>query len=297
VSDDLDLRVVRYFTAVAEHGHFGRAADELRVAQPSLSRQIRRLEHQVGTRLLDRTPRGTRLTPAGEAFLPRARSLLDAARRASADARAAAGPERVTIGYTSGLIVTPALRALRRRHPDVDVIARHVDMAVAGSALRDHHVDALVTRLPLTSDGLDVAVLYDEPRVVVVPRDHHLAGKESVGVDDIADEPLPRMRDADPAWAAFWRLDAHRGGRPAPEGPIIDDLEDKFETVAAGDAIAIAVGAPGMRLRPDLTAVRLDGVEPVRVAVVTRPDEPSPLVAAFRRIAAETLPATAPAGG
>ena len=73
---DLDLRLVGYFAAVAEHRHFGRAAAALRVAQPSLSRQIRRLEQQIGVRLFDRTPQSTRLTEAGEAFLPRAKALL-----------------------------------------------------------------------------------------------------------------------------------------------------------------------------------------------------------------------------
>src|SRR5579859_6507594 len=101
---DLDLRLVRYFTAVAEHRHFGRAAAELRVAQPSLSRQIRGLERQLGARLFDRTPQGTRLTEAGEVFLPRARALLRSAARAAAQTRAAAQPSRITIGYTMGVI-------------------------------------------------------------------------------------------------------------------------------------------------------------------------------------------------
>jgi Bacterial regulatory helix-turn-helix protein, lysR family len=73
---DLDLRLVGYFAAVAEHRHFGRAGAALRVAQPSLSRQIRRLEQQIGIRLFDRTPQSTRLTEAGEVFLPRAKALL-----------------------------------------------------------------------------------------------------------------------------------------------------------------------------------------------------------------------------
>jgi len=118
---DLDLRLVRYFTAVAEHRHFGRAAEALHITQPSLSRQIAGLEQQVGARLLDRTPRGTRLTGAGEAFLPRAKALLRSTEQAVAEARAAAEPSRITVGFTSGLIVTAAVRELRRRHPDADV--------------------------------------------------------------------------------------------------------------------------------------------------------------------------------
>lgn len=118
---DLDLRLVRYFTVVADHLHFGRAAAALHLAQPSLSRQIRRLEEQLGARLLDRTPQGSRLTEAGEAFLPRAKALLRSADQAASHARAAARPSRVTIGYTAHIIITPAVRDPRRRHPEAEV--------------------------------------------------------------------------------------------------------------------------------------------------------------------------------
>jgi DNA-binding transcriptional LysR family regulator len=193
---DLDLRLVRYFTVVAEHLHFGRAAAALRLAQPSLSRQIRHLEQQLGARLLDRTPQGSRLTEAGEVFLPHARALLRSATQAAARTRAAAEPSRITIGYITNVIVTPAVRDLRRRHPDAEVRALHLDWNEARAALLDHRVDALVARLPFPTDQLHVTVLYDEPRVLLVPVSHRLAGKESVGLDDIADEPLPRAEDA-----------------------------------------------------------------------------------------------------
>ena len=111
---DLDLRLIGYFVAVADHQHFGRAAIQLHVAQPSLSRQIRHLERQIGVRLFDRTPQRTRLTAAGEVFLPRAKSLLRSAAQATAQARCAAQPSRIAIGYTTSLIITPAVRALRR---------------------------------------------------------------------------------------------------------------------------------------------------------------------------------------
>src|ERR1700722_17901720 len=92
-ASDLDLRLVRYFVAVAEHRHFSRAAAELRVAQPSLSRQVRSLEQQLGARLLDRTPHGTQLTEAGEVFLPRAKALLRSAAQAAAATNAAPQPD------------------------------------------------------------------------------------------------------------------------------------------------------------------------------------------------------------
>ncbi|CAM5441175.1 LysR family transcriptional regulator OS=Streptomyces rimosus subsp. rimosus (strain ATCC /DSM 40260 / JCM 4667 / NRRL 2234) OX=1265868 GN=SRIM_035335 PE=3 SV=1 [Streptomyces rimosus subsp. rimosus] len=212
---DLDLRLVRYFTAVAEHRHFGRAAEALRITQPSLSRQIRNLERQLGARLLDRTPQGNRLTEAGEIFLPRAKALLRSAAQAAAATRAAAEPTGITVGYTTGVFVTPAVRELRRRHPDAEVRTVHVDLQDVRAALLDHRVDALVSRLPFATGRLDVTVLYDEPRMLLVPLDHRLAGRESVTFDDIADEPVPRLRRADPHFEAFWRIDPRPDGRPA----------------------------------------------------------------------------------
>jgi DNA-binding transcriptional LysR family regulator len=291
---DLDLRLVRYFTVVAEHQHFGRAAATLRIAQPSLSRQIRRLEQQLGARLLDRTPQGTRLTEAGAVFLPQAKALLRSASQAAASTRAAAEPSRITIGYTTSALVTPAVRALRHRHPDADVQTMHLDWNEPRAALLDHRVDAAVTRLPFPTGQLHVTVLYDEPRVLLVPLDHRLAGKESVSLDDIADEPLPRLPD--PAWNAFWRIDPRPDGRPAPDGPLVEDLEDKLELIAAGQAVAIvAAGLRGSSLRPDLTTIPLDGVEPSHVVLATRAGDRSRLVAAFRKCAQAHLTGPAPA--
>jgi DNA-binding transcriptional LysR family regulator len=278
---DLDLRLVRYFTVVADHLHFGRAAAALHLAQPSLSRQIRRLEQQLGARLLDRTPQGSRLTDAGEVFLPRARALLRSAAQATAHTRAAARPSRVTIGHTTNLIVTPAVRELRHRHPDADVRTLHLAWNEPRAAQLDHRVDAAVTRLPIRTDQLHVTVLYDEPRVLLVPLGHRLAGKESVTLDDIADEPLPRVPD--PEWNAHWRIDPRPDGSPAPDGPLVEAVEDKFELIASGQAVSI-VPADGRvsGLRPDLTTVPLHGVEPSHVVVATRAGDRNRLVAAFR---------------
>lgn len=285
---DLDLRLVRYFTAVAEHRHFGRAADELRIAQPSLSRQVRRLEQQIGARLFERTPRGTALTEAGEAFLPRAKSLLRSATRAAAEARAAAVPHRIVVGYGSGLIVTGAVREMRELHPDAEVQTRHVDFAEPHTALLDRQVDVVVARLPFPTDGLRVTVLYQEQRAVVVSREHRLAGAESVTVEDIADEPMPHVPGVDPSWSAYWRLEPRPDGGAAPDGPTIAAMEEKFEVVAAGEAVVVTVGAAA-RMRPDLVAIPLVGVEPNHVVLATRAGERNRLVADFARLAEQHI--------
>jgi DNA-binding transcriptional LysR family regulator len=290
---DLDLRLVRYFTVVAEHRHFGRAAAALLVAQPSLSRQIRHLEQQLGARLLDRTPQGTQLTEAGEIFLPRAKALLRSATQAAAATRAAAQPSRITIGYTSGIIITPALRQLRQQHPDAEVHSLHLPWDGPREALLDHRVDAVVTRLPIRTDGLHVTILYDEPRVLLIPRSHPLAGKESVALGDIADEPMPRLPDA--AWNAYWRIDPRPDGTPAPDGPLVNAVEDKVELIAAGQAVAIvSAGLRAESLHPDLTTVSLDDVEPSHVVLAIRASDRSRLLAAFSKAARDCLTGAPP---
>ncbi|MBC3839282.1 LysR family transcriptional regulator [Streptacidiphilus sp. 4-A2] len=283
---------LRYFVALAEHGTFARAAEALHLTQPSLSRQIRRLEHQLGALLLTRTPHGSHLTAAGEVLLPHARTLLRTAERTAALTRAAAEPTRVAIGYTTNIIVTPAVRELRRRHPDAEVTTTHLAWEEVRPALLDHRVDAVVTRLPLPTAKLRVTILYDEPRVLLMAHDHRLAGRASVTLADIADEPL--IRAADPARDAFWRVDPRPDGSRAPDGPIVEDLEDKLELIASGRALAIVPGLNG-RTRAYLTAVPLLDVEPSHVVLAVRAEDRSRLVAAFHHLSLAHLTGPLPA--
>jgi DNA-binding transcriptional LysR family regulator len=282
---DLDLRLVRYFTVVAEHLHFARAAAALHVAQPSLSRQIKRLEDALGVRLLERTTQGSALTAAGAAFLPQAQALLHSAQEAVRAARAAAPPRTITIGYVEDLVITPAVRDLRRGHPDAHVRTRHLDWNET-RALPDGRVDVLVARapLPIPDDDLSVTVLYDEPRVLLVPASHRLADKKSVRQDDFADESLLTCASMAAVWSEFWRLDPLPDGNPAPLGPLlVDTFEDKLEVVADGRAVAV-VPAYDRRytLRDDVIAITVDDMEPCQVVVASRSGDRSPLVARFR---------------
>jgi DNA-binding transcriptional LysR family regulator len=145
-------------------------------------------------------------------------------------------------------------------------------------------VDAVVARLPFPTDQLHVTILYDEPRVLLVPLDHRLAGKESVTLDDIADEPMPRVPD--PAWNAYWRIDPRPDGRRAPDGPLVEAIEDKLELIAAGQAVAIVPAGDDTRgVRHDLTTVPLHDVEPSHVVLATRAGDHNRLVVAFRKYA------------
>lgn len=289
---DLDLRLVRYFTVIAEHLNFARAAAALHVAQPSLSRQIQRLEDSLGVRLLERTPQGSRLSAAGAAFLPQAQALLHTADRAVLAARGAAPARALTIGYVEDLVITPAVRQLRRLHPEAHIRTRHLDWDEA-RALPDRQVDALVLRtpLPIPAEDLEVTALYEEPRVLLVPASHRLAGKEAVTPDDFAGEPLVACAGMAAHWTGFWRLDPRPDGSHAPLGPmLVDTFEDKLEVVADGRAVALApADDPRFSLRDDLAIVPVMGIEPCEVVVATRADDPNPLVTLFRATVKELL--------
>ena len=293
LGNDLELRLVRYFTVVAEHRNFGRAAAELHLAQPSLSRQIQRLEHRLGVRLLDRTPQGSRLTDAGEAFLPAAQALLHSARQAALIARAHAPVGKVVIGYVEDLVITPAVRELRRGHPDATVVTRHLECN-EGRAFDEGEVDVLVAREPvfINSDA-HLTALYEEPRVLVVPIGHRLAGRRSVSPADFAGDdficPHGGARGLFPT-----ELSAPGDAGPIRSGPDAESFEDRLELVAGGQAIAlIPVGDRRSSLRADLTTVPVDGVPASTVVVATRVGESNPLVAEFVRAARARLSAVA----
>lgn len=290
---DLDLRVVRYLVAVADHGHFGRAAAALHITQPSLSRQIRGLEKQVGATLLLRTPQGSTLTDAGRAFLTHAAPMLTTAVRAAAHARAAASPRRLTVGYTTNLVVATAVRELRRRRPDIVVTVRHLPWNGAHPALTDHLVDVAVTRLPIPLDGVETTLLYREPRALLVARRHRLAAKDAVELEDVEGEIMPRV--SDPVWDSYWRTGPRPDGWDAPDGPVLDDAAEMFDFIAENDAVLIVPADSRIPdLNPELTTIPLLGVEPSEVALARRVGEPNSLVDEFADCAANFVIAGTP---
>ncbi|MFE3164070.1 LysR family transcriptional regulator [Streptomyces sp. NPDC059224] len=282
LGQDLELRLVRYFTVVAAHQHFGRAATELHVAQPALSRQIQRLEKYLGVRLLDRVPQGTRLTAAGQRFLPQARALLRAARQAELAVREQAETERISIGYVEDLVITAVVRELRRRHPDAEITTRYLSCRDVG-ALPDKHVDALIARapLPLPTDDVVTSPLYEEPRMLVVPRGHPLAGRTSVTAEELAGEEAAPCAFETADWTSYRILGAGV--------PPIESYEDKLELVASGRAIAVLpVGDRRSSLRPNLVTVPVEGAPPSQVVLASRRGDLNPMIRNLR-LAAEAV--------
>ncbi|OAH15417.1 LysR family transcriptional regulator [Streptomyces jeddahensis] len=292
VPTDLDLRKLRYFVAVAELLHFGRAALALHVTQPALSRQVRQLERDLGVVLFNRTSQGVTLTAAGEQFLHDARALL-AAGQAARDRvrRIDAGEHTLTVGFMLGTDVTAALNAFSAGHPDVPIELVRIRWWDQAQPLLDGTVDVGFVRLPVDSDDrLDILPLYPERLSVVLPARHPLAGEAGIRITALADRPVLQYADATPAWAAVWNAVPRPDGTRPPQGPVFHDMEELLGYVRAGRGVVlvpepVAVVFP----RPDIAYVPVTDVPPGRVALAWDDARRSALVTDFVEAARSTL--------
>jgi DNA-binding transcriptional LysR family regulator len=286
---DLDLRKLRYFVTVADQLHFGRAADELHIAQPALSRQIRALEQDLGASLFTRDRHGVELTDAGRQLLADAGPLLASAqavrRRVSA---AAGGKRRLMVGFRAGVAVTPAVRAFEGRHPDVVVDVQRIEADDQAAMLLDGRIDVGYVRLPIDEAGLRVIPLYTEPRVAVLPAGHRLAGKEEVTEADLAGEPL--VWHGDPS--------TQPTKRPLPNaGYLVRGVDEILQHVAAGRGISfLARSASVFSSHPDIVYVPVSGLAPDQVCLAVAASHTSPVVDDFVAAARSTAEITAECG-
>ncbi|HEV8237676.1 MAG TPA: LysR substrate-binding domain-containing protein [Gemmatimonadaceae bacterium] len=194
----MELRHLRYFVAVAEELHFGRAAERLNIAQPPLSRQIRDLERELGTPLFERGPRGAELTPAGRAFLPEARLTLAQAERAQRTAQRAAQGEtgRLRVGFvdaaTNSGILPDVLGFFRMHLPAIGLSLFEMDPIQQAEALRDGRIDLGILQSPPADAErwLRVESVHAEPLVAALTRGHKLLTRTRLSLADFADEPF-----------------------------------------------------------------------------------------------------------
>jgi DNA-binding transcriptional LysR family regulator len=190
----VELRHVRYFLAVAEYRNFRRAAEQLHIAQPPLSRQIRQLEEDLGVTLFVRNKRRVELTKAGQAFLEEARKLVVQAGHAAQAARHAQKGESgiVRIGVASGLggAVSKVVFSHREHFPAVEVECKDVFSTMQNEALNSGEIDVGFLRPPVDQVHLDCYRLFEEEFVAVLPKSHRLAKRRSLKLKDVADEPL-----------------------------------------------------------------------------------------------------------
>jgi DNA-binding transcriptional LysR family regulator len=288
---ELDLRKLRYFVAVAESLHFGRAAESLYISQPALSRQIRQLEDEIGTQLLLRNTRKVALTPAGEQLacegarlLALSQSVLDGTRRAGS------GDRTLTVGFMLGTAINPPLHVFAELYPEVEIQFRRLRWWNLTQPILDGGVDAAFVRLPIPSEGLTVLPLYTEQLCVTLPIDHPLTANPSVSIADVADEPVLLYADGTAAWNAFWTVDPRPDGTQPKPGPAVHDMEEIIEYVRAGRGVvflptAIAAAFP----RNDMAYVPITDIPLGQVILAWSDNLHSPYVAALAESAQATL--------
>ncbi len=193
---NIELRHLRYFVAVAEELHFGRAAARLRISQPPLSQQIQILEQQIGARLLARTNRSVNLTAAGQQFLTDARQILGQVEAAAARAERLHHGEtgELRIGFTSSApfikSVSDSLSTFRKRYPDVHIQMREINTRQQIAPLNDGELELGLMRNTRLPETLAWKLVLREPLLAMVHRDHPLAACESISLHALAHEPF-----------------------------------------------------------------------------------------------------------
>lgn len=286
-----DLRLLRYFLAVAETLHFGRAAERLYVSQPALSQQVRKLEDDLGLRLFDRDHRSVTLTTAGTALLGPARAAVQAGDAFAVAARRQVRHRRreLVVGFHTrwpGNFLPRVMRAYAAVVPDVRVELQQHTFADTSAGLRTGDTDAALLHLPVSGDEIRTQALTSEPRVVMLAEDHPLATASEVTVAQLLAEGTPWAvpPDTDPAWRDFWSARPERAAAGGADVETVQPLtqEALFQVVAGGQAVVITYAAieevyrpPGVRFVP------VAGLAPAVMAVAWRADDTRPDVAAF----------------
>jgi len=275
---------VRYFVAVAEELHFGRAAARLQIAQPSLSHQIRLLERRLGVTLFERTSRQVTLTPPGAALLSEGRRLLKQAQRTVTVTRAAS-VELLTVGFAgsaaSGLL-PDVLGAFKELHPSVEVSLRELLLDQVDE-IRNGEVDVAFTRLLPGQADFQIEVLSREARVVALPSTHRLAARERLSFADLRAESFitnPAVREADPP--KRWLDEQIRHALPGRATAKAATIQEILTLVAARRGVCLVPSTVARNYpREDVRYVEVEDADPAVVSIAWTRQTARPIIDAF----------------
>jgi len=287
----MELRHLRYFVAIGEEQHYGRAAHRLRVAQPALSRQIQDLEEELGFKLFDRLPRGVRLNSAGKLFLEDARRILqeisEAALRAGRVARGRSGTLRV--GFTENScwrgVVPESFRRFRELQPDAELQLQPSASVEQIEAIRSGRLDSgFLNFMPKSDPELDQLLVAIQRVELAAPKGHPLTRLKKVRLRDLTDAPFvwfPRWPS--PAFYDRMMHECYRGGLKSPR-IVQEGLNEAtiLSLVSSGLGVGWVLGTA--RWRCPETVVVLPVVDlkmPLTLALAWRRDNTSPLLANF----------------
>jgi DNA-binding transcriptional LysR family regulator len=280
---------LRYFVTVVEEGQITRAAAKLHIAQPALSQAVAQLESEVGVQLLNRHARGVTLTSAGERFYEKARLAVAADADARQTAQAMARSETGTVefgflGAPPGLDSPASLAAFSQAYPAIQIRYRDLPFPSTPTSSWLSEVDVAACHRPPADPHVWAKLLRSEPRVVLARRDHPLAGRDDLSVQDVLDETFIGLHPSvEQAWAGFWSLDDHRGG--PPERVTVDRAVNPQEVLASLTArhaittVPASVAGVIVNVLPTMTALSLSDAAPSDIMLVGHKGHSNPLVA------------------
>ena len=277
--------MLRYFVAVAEERHIGRAAARLGMTQPPLSRALRQLEQELEVALVTRTPRGVELTAAGTVLYREARPILDRSEQLAARILAAADTPTITVGTcadTADQLGSRLVTEFRRRHPGVGLTLHESDLTDPTAGLRAGVVDVALTRAPFEEADIATRTLRVDPVGVVLLASDPLARRRSVSLAELAERRWIRLPEqTDPIWASYWMADIDRAD--AGERPVVRTIQESLQSVLWSGATTFApIGQP---LPQGLVNVPAPEKSASRIVVAHKHSESSPYVRSFVDIA------------
>jgi len=233
----MELRHLRYFVAVGEEQHYGRAARRLRVAQPALSRQIQDLEEEIGFKLFERLPRGVKISNAGKLFLEDARRILQQVNEATVRGKRVALGQAGTlrIGFIESIschgVVPDSFRQFRERQPDAELQLNPLSSLDQVEAIRSGQLDAVFVYMPKTDRELDQVQVTSQKLVLAAPKEHPLTKLKTLRLRDMRDAAfvwVPRRHS--PAYYDRLMHECFRGGLRSPH--IIQEAKDQATTLS-----------------------------------------------------------------
>lgn len=295
----MELRHLRYFVAVGEELHFGRAARRLHLAQPPLSRQIQALEKELGVRLLERTKRHVELTPAGRVFLEHARKLLSQADDAVVAARRAARGEigRLAVGFVGSAtysVLPELLRVFHARFPEVELVLHEMTSAHQHQALREGRIEVGFVRPAIPDEALARCVIRREPLVAALPAGHRLAQDNGpLPLSDLAGEPFILFpRDPRPSFGDLITGYCVAAGFSPRVVQETQEMQTAVSLVAAGIGVSLVPEAVRSLPRTGVTYRRLTEPPVTELTMVYRHDHPSAVLRAFLEVVEQAAAGT-----
>jgi LysR family transcriptional regulator, hydrogen peroxide-inducible genes activator len=295
----MEMHQLRYFAAVARTGTFSRAARECRVAQPSLSQQILKLEDEVGERLFERTQRRALLTPAGSLFLPHALNILEAAERGRQEIREMGGKVRGKILVGALPTIAPyflpgVVRSFRAKYPGVELIIHEETTQQLLRSLEEKELDLALISDASPSSRIEIQQLFSEELLLCLPAAHSLVRQKKVVARDLQDEKFILMQDGHCLGAQAQEFCETKGFRP----------EISCRSAQIGTVLAMVQAGLGISLIPAMAVPgapkngivyrSLDGVRPRRVLTLALPAQrkPSLCVTEFTKFVRDSAAAT-----